>query len=442
MMEVAQNQDQLTEQLIARLLEDDLKDFDNARAAESLQMSEALRISAHASGRFPRIIKSIDLGMSDEDLAREALAAEILASKDALIAQRLQHAEESEVTASRQYAQKLAAAEKKCALDAAFARRLQEALDNGSEDIGMQDAESVLGHHVIENILVIALLAEGRSPLVLIVNVQASDLNDKGKGKGKGSISMKMDVDDDSIPPPSYMETTWPEGIPDYIAERVLSDQAMVLWALPLDDRSPEDQEALRLMKAENWRRCPNCSYIVELTHGCNHITCRCKTEFCFRCGALWDVQRKLCSREPSCDLWDENMLLEERERERERAAPPPRDPVLPNVGFLPDLGRLLAAPQPRVHRRQAASLDWMDDPDILCTRHWFTRDMIKSLTCLYCDAKLTSLADLRYHLTHVRRHAVYACCGRFFKREEDYDRHLEAEALRFGDHVYTFQRN
>ncbi len=24
---------------------------------------------------------------------------------------------------------------------------------------------------------------------------------------------------------------------------------------------------------------------IVELTHGCNHITCRCKTEFCFKCG-------------------------------------------------------------------------------------------------------------------------------------------------------------
>lgn len=25
--------------------------------------------------------------------------------------------------------------------------------------------------------------------------------------------------------------------------------------------------------------------YIVELVVGCNHITCRCKTEFCFKCG-------------------------------------------------------------------------------------------------------------------------------------------------------------
>lgn len=63
---------------------------------------------------------------------------------------------------------------------------------------------------------------------------------------------------------------------------------------------------------------------------------------------------------------------------------------------------------------------------------------MIQTLTCGYCDAKLNSFADLRYHLGHVRRHDVFACCGRFFKREKDLERHLDAEPKRFGRHVHT----
>ena len=38
---------------------------------------------------------------------------------------------------------------------------------------------------------------------------------------------------------------------------------------------------------------------------------------------ALWDVQNQRCTRVPSCDLWNEEMLLEERERRREREAQP-----------------------------------------------------------------------------------------------------------------------
>ncbi len=79
---------------------------------------------------------------------------------------------------------------------------------------------------------------------------------------------------------------------------------------------------------------------------------------------------------------------------------------------------------------------------DILCTRHWFTANMINSLTCQYCDTKLTSIADLRYHLSRVRWHSVYACCGRFFKREEDLERHLDSVSVRFGGHVDTIRRN
>lgn len=36
---------------------------------------------------------------------------------------------------------------------------------------------------------------------------------------------------------------------------------------------------------------------------------------------ALWDTRRQKCTSDPACELWDEMMLLDTREREREVAA-------------------------------------------------------------------------------------------------------------------------
>jgi hypothetical protein len=33
------------------------------------------------------------------------------------------------------------------------------------------------------------------------------------------------------------------------------------------------------------FKECPGCSIAVDRTHGCNHITCRCGTHWCFECG-------------------------------------------------------------------------------------------------------------------------------------------------------------
>ncbi|KAI1798029.1 hypothetical protein LXA43DRAFT_1106215 [Ganoderma leucocontextum] len=580
MTEVASNgnADMLTELLIAKLLEEDILSVDDTRVAEELQLHEALNSSALAAGRFPKKFQAKNgtdaVGHTDHDFAMGVLAAEINASKDALMAQALQHAEDSNMAASRQYAQKLAAAEKKCLLDAEFAKRLQQQFDDGQDDErAVRDAESVLGHDAIDNIM-------------------AADMNEKGKGKalaqskGKGFaaissvkdevpaklhlvcgvcmepfqathspaaavqsanssgrmqfgtrlpcprshgycisclnsyINSKLDPDGNGASNPNAVVfpircpecsvNDWPEGIPDEIAQRVLTEKGMTLWHtqklldsfpkyycpnpkcsalvqvdeesedpqaecpscdavicvpcrvvwhdgmnceeyqdLPLDERSPDDQKALQLAKAENWRRCPKCAIIVELTIGCNHITCRCKTEFCFKCGALWDIQKSMCSSKPSCELWDESMLLEARERQRERdqarrnpgrvpavAAAPPPPPPYEYIGI--GMGGAYIPGPPAFDD----DLSWMDDPAILCTRHWFTSNMINSLTCQYCDTSLNSLADLRYHLNHVRWHSVYACCGRFFKRDVDFERHLDSNPVRHGRHVYTFQRN
>ncbi|KAE8396149.1 hypothetical protein BDV23DRAFT_193006 [Aspergillus alliaceus] len=67
----------------------------------------------------------------------------------------------------------------------------------------------------------------------------------------------------------------------------------------PMDDTL---QCVLAMADTEKWRRCFNCRTMVELQHGCNHITCRCGREFCYVCGLVW----KSCS----CPRWHVNRLV------------------------------------------------------------------------------------------------------------------------------------
>ena len=46
------------------------------------------------------------------------------------------------------------------------------------------------------------------------------------------------------------------------------------------------------LAMSRGWQTCPGCKIVVELNKGCNHITCRCRTQFCYLCAARW----KTCS--------------------------------------------------------------------------------------------------------------------------------------------------
>ena len=53
----------------------------------------------------------------------------------------------------------------------------------------------------------------------------------------------------------------------------------------------PKDEATQRFVevaKKEGWQRCFNCSAMVELKEGCNHMTCRCRAEFCMICGLKW----------------------------------------------------------------------------------------------------------------------------------------------------------
>ena len=71
----------------------------------------------------------------------------------------------------------------------------------------------------------------------------------------------------------------------------------------------PDDDTAVvsALMKANSWQRCPDCHAVVELTLGCNHITCRCKAQFCYECAMPWKTCR--------CEQWVEGRLYAEAAR-------------------------------------------------------------------------------------------------------------------------------
>ncbi|KZL82810.1 ibr finger domain-containing protein [Colletotrichum incanum] len=47
-------------------------------------------------------------------------------------------------------------------------------------------------------------------------------------------------------------------------------------------------QDLLQIDAANGWQRCFSCRRLVELEHGCNHMTCRCGAEFCYLCGNRW----------------------------------------------------------------------------------------------------------------------------------------------------------
>ncbi|RPA83169.1 hypothetical protein BJ508DRAFT_207379 [Ascobolus immersus RN42] len=90
----------------------------------------------------------------------------------------------------------------------------------------------------------------------------------------------------------------------------------------PEDDTLKQLQE---VAEAAGWRSCIGCKRMVELTFGCDHMTCRCGAEFCYSCGAKWKTCR--------CDLWHPERLERRAAQivDREQAAPfaPALPPVL-----------------------------------------------------------------------------------------------------------------
>ncbi|KAM5343529.1 hypothetical protein ACJ41O_012066 [Fusarium nematophilum] len=74
-------------------------------------------------------------------------------------------------------------------------------------------------------------------------------------------------------------------------------------WHKGICPSDSASQEVLRIAADNGWQRCTACGRVVELEHGCNHMTCRCGHQFCYLCGDRW----KTCE----CEQWNENRLLD-----------------------------------------------------------------------------------------------------------------------------------
>lgn len=63
---------------------------------------------------------------------------------------------------------------------------------------------------------------------------------------------------------------------------------------MPCKSRSVEEElievQVRNLARENAWQPCPGCGEMVERTDGCNHLICRCQTQFCYGCGALWET--------------------------------------------------------------------------------------------------------------------------------------------------------
>ncbi|KAG9701962.1 hypothetical protein KCU69_g6993, partial [Aureobasidium melanogenum] len=52
--------------------------------------------------------------------------------------------------------------------------------------------------------------------------------------------------------------------------------------------KDPETKRLVDLAREKGWQRCYNCKAMVELKEGCNHMTCRCGSDFCMLCASPW----------------------------------------------------------------------------------------------------------------------------------------------------------
>lgn len=89
----------------------------------------------------------------------------------------------------------------------------------------------------------------------------------------------------------------------------------------------PDDGDldaVLKIGEKSGWRRCYRCRTLVELVQGCTHMTCRCKAQFCYICGAIWDPTLgcpNLCNGEEEMERRRAQEEAQLAEREAEEAA-------------------------------------------------------------------------------------------------------------------------
>jgi len=57
------------------------------------------------------------------------------------------------------------------------------------------------------------------------------------------------------------------------------------------------EEELCNIANEGKIRQCPRCGNGIERTAGCNLMTCRCGTKFCYGCGSTGNHDRGSCNK-------------------------------------------------------------------------------------------------------------------------------------------------
>ncbi|KAG5230470.1 zinc finger family protein [Salix suchowensis] len=73
---------------------------------------------------------------------------------------------------------------------------------------------------------------------------------------------------------------------------------------LPLEERDAGDITLHLLAQNKRWRRCQQCHRMIELSQGCSHMTCWCRHEFCYSCGAEYTNGQQTVNSAQESEQW------------------------------------------------------------------------------------------------------------------------------------------
>lgn len=78
---------------------------------------------------------------------------------------------------------------------------------------------------------------------------------------------------------------------------------------------SEDDEKFISFVKGKKFKQCPKCKFWVEKNEGCDHMTCKCKFEFCYKCGGVY--MKCECTEKARLEMENRRRANEERMRKK-----------------------------------------------------------------------------------------------------------------------------
>jgi hypothetical protein len=103
---------------------------------------------------------------------------------------------------------------------------------------------------------------------------------------------------------------------PEFLARLLWKRTAMEIEAERLAGLNPSGMEGQ--VRGTDYQYCPTCKRPIALKDGCNHVTCKCGENFCFKCGEFADGDSSHWEWNVGCPRWGNEHLPENEEFEED----------------------------------------------------------------------------------------------------------------------------